>query len=253
VISVVTVVRNDLEGLQRTYQSLPPITDEAAHEWIVVDGASDDGAPRWLSDLKDPRLIFRSEPDDGLYDAMNIGVSQASGQYVLFLNAGDQLVEASTLHRIDEQIEPRTDLAYGHAIEVDARGRERIRPARSPAWITHGMFTHHQAMLFRRSRLLESGYRTIFELSADYDLIARWMMSGAVTQNLHMPIARYSLGGRSDRGRRKGIREDSTIRRHVLGMSQFEVQRLAVAHLAHLAAKRTVPRLMSLWRSSRRS
>jgi N-acetylglucosaminyldiphosphoundecaprenol N-acetyl-beta-D-mannosaminyltransferase len=250
VISIVTVVRNDLDGLKRTYRSLPPATAEVAHEWVVVDGASLDGAPRWLSALKDERLRYRSEPDDGIYDAMNIGTSMASGEYVLFLNAGDELADPSTLRTVEERLARSSDLAYGDAFEVDSSGHQRLRPARAPRWIERGMFTHHQAMLFRRTLLLEEGYRTSYQLSADYDLVARWLVNGVTTQYLGIAVAKYFLGGCSDVGRRRAIREDSQIRKDVLGIGLLRRQGLAAGHLAHLGTKRLFPSAVGRWRSS---
>jgi N-acetylglucosaminyldiphosphoundecaprenol N-acetyl-beta-D-mannosaminyltransferase len=248
-ISIVTVVRNDLDGLKRTYRSLPPPTAEADYEWVVVDGASQDGASRWLSGLRHQRLLYRSEPDDGIYDAMNIGTSMASGEYVLFLNAGDELADPSTLRKLEERLARSSDLAYGDAFEVDSGGRQRLRPARAPDWIGRGMFTHHQAMLFRRTLLLKGGYRTRYRFSADYDLVARWVVAGATTQYLGLAVARYSLGGHSDVGRRKAIREDSQIRKEVLSVGFLRRQGLAVGHLVHLGAKRLFPSAVGRWRS----
>jgi putative colanic acid biosynthesis glycosyltransferase len=250
-ISVVTVVRNDLRGLQRTFQSLRTQSSRG-YEWVVVDGASTDGTAEWLAAVRDTRLLYLSATDGGIYDAMNRGTAMASGDHVLFLNAGDELVGRNVLTEVALLLEPACDLAYGDAIEVAEDGRELFRPARPPAWIHRGMFTHHQAMLFRRSRLISCGYRTRFTLSADYDLVARWLAEGAATQRLNLTIVRFHLGGRSDVGRRAGVREDSLIRREVLGLGAVEIRGLAAAHLVHLGVKRTIPRLAQRWRSGRR-
>jgi putative colanic acid biosynthesis glycosyltransferase len=251
-ISIVTVVRNDLPGLKRTYRSLPAEAEGRVIEWVVVDGASTDGSAEWLARVRDGRLSYRSAPDGGIYDAMNQGTAMSSGDHVLFLNAGDELADRHVLTEAIERLDQTCDLAYGDAIEVDENGRAKLRPARPPAWIRRGMFTHHQAMLFRRSRLVSSGYRTRFTLSADYDLVARWLAEGAATQHLGLTLVRFHLGGRSDGERRSGVREDFVIRREVLGVGPVAARGLAAAHLVHLGIKRTVPRLARHWRSGRR-
>jgi putative colanic acid biosynthesis glycosyltransferase len=252
-LSVVTVVRNDLTGLLRTHTSFPSASEDRSFEWVVVDGASTDGTAVWLRDAREDRLHYRSEPDAGIYDAMNRGAAMASGRHVIFLNAGDELTYPGVLSDICAELAPSTDLAFGDAVEVTVDGHERTRPSRDPSWITRGMFTHHQAMVFRRARLLEDGgYRTRYQLSADYDLVARWLTQGASTQRLALPIVRFHLGGRSDVGRRTAIREDTSIRQEVLGMDPMKARGLALAHLAHLGAKRSIPRLVGRWRSARR-
>jgi putative colanic acid biosynthesis glycosyltransferase len=252
-ISIVTVVRDDLPGLRRSYGSLPSESDDSLIEWVVVDGASVDGTAEWLANVEDRRLRYRSAPDGGIFDAMNRGTSMASGEHVLFLNAGDELAYPGVLSDIAARLRPDTDLAYGDAIEVTPDGREQQRSSRDPSWIRRGMFTHHQAMLFSRARLLDcGGYRTRFRLSADYDLVARWMQEGARTQWLGLTVARFHLGGRSSIWRRAAIEEDSVIRREVLGLRRLEAGGLAFAHLTHLAVKRSVPRLAGRWRAARR-
>ena len=97
--SVVTVVRNDLTGLQRTWASLAAQTC-SDFEWVVVDGASTDGAVDWLRELGDERLTWVSEPDCGTYDAMNKGLAAARGSLLQFLNAGDVLATSDVLDRV---------------------------------------------------------------------------------------------------------------------------------------------------------
>jgi putative colanic acid biosynthesis glycosyltransferase len=249
-ISLVTVVLNDLPGLRRTYGSLPaPSLQTGDLEWVVVDGGSSDGCVAWLEELDDPRLHFRSGPDGGIYDAMNVGTGLASGSHVMFLNAGDELAQPAVLGAVHERL-AGVDLAYGDAIEVDATGWEAFRPARDPSWLPRGMFTHHQSMLFSRERLLVCPYRTQFRLSADYDLVARWFRDGAPVVDLGVTLVRFHLGGRSEVARRSAIREDTAIRREVFGMGLVRASGLALAHHVHLFVKRVTPRTARQFRSS---
>ncbi len=84
--SVITVTRNNLVGLRRTHESLR-IQSCGDYEWIVVDGASDDGTADYL---KKTGANWVSEPDRGIYDAMNKGIARAQGRWLIFMNAGDE-------------------------------------------------------------------------------------------------------------------------------------------------------------------
>src|SRR3954468_20203867 len=112
--SIVTVVLNDCEGLQRTHRSLNDKTCRD-FDWIVVDGGSHDGTPEYLAANQRDSAWWRSAPDRGLYDAMNIGLSAAVGEYVIFLNAGDTLAEADTLKNLAMRVTQgdRPDFMYG--------------------------------------------------------------------------------------------------------------------------------------------
>lgn len=87
-LTVVTVVFNDAHGLERTLDSAAAILDEV--EYWVIDGSTSGDVRDLISGRSDPRIHLLSEPDDGLYDAMNKGLDRATGDYVLFMNAGDQ-------------------------------------------------------------------------------------------------------------------------------------------------------------------
>ena len=90
-VSIITVVRNDAANLARTMQSVAPFKN-ARIEYIVVDGASTDDTLRMAESRRDLIDLLISEPDNGIYDAMNKGIKLAHGTYLLFLNAGDELL-----------------------------------------------------------------------------------------------------------------------------------------------------------------
>lgn len=246
-LSIVTVCFDDLEGLQRTHRSLPDRSSALQHEWIVQDGGSSDGTGEWLASLDDDRLRFDSRSDRGIFDAMNRATARSAGQYLLYLNSGDELTQDGRAW-LEELPSWDADILFGDAIEADVNW-EIPRPARRVRWLPRGMFTHHQAMFFRRRALPEPPYRERFRLSGDYDLVARLVTSGASTRYIGRTVARFELGGRSQSGRMRAIREDSRIRKEILGLRQSRVVGLAVAHGVHAGLKRVSPTAIRALRS----
>lgn len=91
-LSIITVAFRNLEGIVKTHASLAHLAqaDDISFEWIVVDGGSNDGTREYLENLNGIyNLRFVSEPDNGIYDAMNKGIAMAQGKFALFLNSGD--------------------------------------------------------------------------------------------------------------------------------------------------------------------
>lgn len=170
-LTILTVVRNDLDGLKATAASVLAQT-WTDYEWIVVDGASSDGTAEHVRDVLAPRLSFWcSEPDGGVYDAMNKGLAHAAGAYVLALNAGDVLHAADTLAQVFAAA-PETDVIYGDWCHVQRVGRLICRPPRElPRDFFNFSNLCHQAMFVRTELLRARGYDTSWRLFADW---ARW-------------------------------------------------------------------------------
>ncbi len=206
--SLITVTRNNLPGLQKTARS---VQSQACSdtEWIIIDGASTDGTTDLLKAL--PANIT-SEPDTGIYNAMNKGIERASGDYLLFLNAGDQLAAPQTLQNIAQSIEGTPDFIYGDALE-DCGGALRPKPARSHHTLALGMFTHHQAMLYRRTALGDIRYNEDYTIAADYDLTARLLLKDTRALYLPFPICIFETGGLSQQKAQAGRKEQLDIRK----------------------------------------
>jgi glycosyltransferase involved in cell wall biosynthesis len=175
---IVTVVRNDLAGLQRTWASLEVQTC-ADFEWIVVDGASTDGTAEWLNALDDGRLSWTSEPDHGTYDAMNKGMSSTTGALVQFLNAGDVLASPEVLGLVSRDwAEHAWSWAFGivrfHDLAGEFAGVYSGTPYSRRLVELGYRYVPHPACFFTRD-LLErvGGYDLRYPVAADQDLILR--------------------------------------------------------------------------------
>jgi len=250
-IAVVTVCLNDLPGLKRTFESLRMQT-HLPQQWIVTDGASQDGTPNWLRGLDWTLLAWTSEPDGGIYDAMNKGLKRADADYVLFLNSGDVLATPDVLDVVSNTLAGRADqpsLLYGDCFEVDAGGCNHLRRARPASWVPIGMPTCHQAMLFRTDAI-KNGFDARYWLHADYAAVSALYkrFHGQDFAYVQVPLCRFQLGGRSDQQVRVLLRESFEIRRRVLGMAAAPALILHVLHSVHSLVKRYVPILHRLVR-----
>ena len=138
------MVLNDLDGLIKTVksvrsQTLPP------HELIVIDGGSTDGSREYLSENEHLFSKFVSQPDRGIYDAMNKGVGLASGNWLLFLNAGDCLHDPETLRNCSGLINENADIIYGDVLLRFNQGEQRLHANHAANSF------HHQGLIYRKS------------------------------------------------------------------------------------------------------
>lgn len=212
--SIITITKDNLPGLQQTYQSLQEQTCRD-FEWIVQDGHSRDGTVFYLQETD---ADWHSAPDKGIYDAMNRATARAAGQYVLYLNAGDRFADFDVLEDVKAYIEKAAsppDLIYGDSLEEwGLQKKRRAKPAKSAASIWRGLFTHHQAILYKRGTLRDKPYDDSYRIAGDYDLTLRLLQSGASAGYLNRPICLFSRGGLSQQNPRLGREEQKQSRAH---------------------------------------
>ena len=178
-VSVVSVTRNDLAGIQRTLDSVRSQQD-AEIEHIVVDGASTDGTVEWMSSLDWPDgSHFVSQPDQGIYDAMNIGAARATGDLLLFMNGGDTFPRASTTAEVVADWDSQHwRWAYGVTALMTLDGRvSRIHQMAPFSRVRLGLglaAVPHQSLWMTTEFFREiGGFRIESGLSADMDLCWR--------------------------------------------------------------------------------
>lgn len=196
--SVITVTRNNIEGLKKTHDSVVSQSSED-YEWLVIDGASTDQTREFLQSLRSPNLRWASEADTGIYNAMNKGIRDSRGEYLIFMNAGDQFYDPNVLSNISELIDTSSaDLIYGDAVESDG-DRQYHKPARHPSLNAYVMFTHHQAIFYKRLAIVD-GYDESFRYGADWALTTKLLnRRGATTAGHKGPICIFERGGISQR------------------------------------------------------
>lgn len=215
--SIITVTRNNLAGLQSTYGSVAK-QKLRNFEWIIIDGASTDGSLDFLKEISGQglRMSAISEPDTGIYDAMNKGIKRARGNYVLFLNAGDKLSHPAILEKMELRAKKDPDFIWGDALEPHKDPKQKplyknARPYRELEW---GMMTHHQSMLYRRQIIRDHKlhYRPIYEIAADYDFTIRFLQKSKKIAYVPLPVCIFEQGGISQQKAFQGRREQYVIR-----------------------------------------
>ncbi|HEX8517098.1 MAG TPA: glycosyltransferase family 2 protein [Bacteroidia bacterium] len=208
-ISVITVVYNARWLLERTIISVLSQTYSNI-EYIIIDGASTDGTLELIAKFKSRIALTQSGKDEGIYDAMNKGLKNASGDYVLFLNAGDELYSNDTIANVFAGT-PNADIYYGNTAVVDLNGRilgdRRLTPPENLDWksLKFGMCVSHQSFIAKR--LLCDFYNKEYKIAADIDWVINVLKQADKVVNTHQHISRFLEGGTSNKRRKKALWE----------------------------------------------
>lgn len=233
-ISVITITFNAEATLPATLRSVEAQTF-TDFEYLIIDGRSTDRTVELARGC--PLAKVTSEPDRGLYDAMNKGLRLAQGRYVLFLNAGDTLPAADTLSRYADAIASAAPqepgMVYGQTAIVDADGRYlRERHFRAPRRLdcmsfSRGMTVCHQAMLVRRD--LAPEYDLRYRFSADYDWACKVLRRSPLNIYIDGYTANYLSEGVTTANRRASLRERFAIMRRHYGLTRTLISHLKAA------------------------
>lgn len=234
--SVITVCYNAEATLEDTIQSV--ISQTYHHvEYIIVDGASKDRTMDIVNRYRDRIAVVVSEPDKGLYDAMNKGIRLATGDYLCFLNAGDSFHEDDTLQQMVHSIHSLQlpDVLYGETELVDHEGHFlRMRRLQAPEHLTwksfrQGMLVCHQAFFARRDLVMPYDLR--YRFSADFDWCIKIMKKSKVLHNTHLTLIDYLAEGMTTRNHQASLKERFRIMARHYGWAS------TVAHHAWFALR----------------
>ena len=224
-ITYVTITYQAEKVLQRTLNSvLEQDYPEITH--LIIDGASTDGTLEMVNDYiarsnaadNGHKVLLMSEPDDGIYDAMNKGLRSLDGDFVCFLNAGDFLPSSDIVSRIVEMVNGQLPaVLYGDTDIVDGEGHflhhRRLSPPEHLTWksFRHGMLVCHQAFYARTDFAIATPYNQKYRYSADVDWCIRIMKAAArenvPLQNLHMVVVNYTEEGQTTLHHRESLLE----------------------------------------------
>lgn len=196
-LSIVTVVLDDPAGLEATARSVAE-QDFTDFEYLVIDGGSGPATQAVLSRHRGTISTLVSEPDRGLYDAMNKGLQRARGTWVQFLNAGDTFRSPRALGNLMAAARPEADVLYADHVACYP-GWQRPMRATDPGILPYRGFACHQALLVRTelARRL-GGFREAFWPAADYDFICRLFALGPRHQHIPQELIAYQCGGLSE-------------------------------------------------------
>ena len=207
-VSIITVCFNAKEMLITTLEDIRKQKYDNL-EYIVVDGKSSDGTLDLLNNYQDIISKIVSEPDKGIYDAMNKGINIATGEWAIFMNAGDTFADENVLTHVFKEGDD-ADVIYGDVIKYSSDGKRTIKKAEKPH-NAHRMFFCHQSALTRISCLREFPYDIKYRLSADFHLYKRLYLSGKRFKQVDFPISVFDTTGASNTHRSKGLIENIQI------------------------------------------
>lgn len=208
-LTVITIVYNNVRDIERTVLSVLNQTYPNI-EYLVIDGASTDGTLELLKKYEGRLTKLISEKDNGIYDAMNKGLAMASGDYILFMNSGDELYASDTVENVFASA-PEADIYYGETEMYDedwkSLGQRRHKAPETFSWkdFKYGMSISHQAIYIRRS--LTEPYDSQYKLSADIDWIIKAAKKALKIVNTRMYVAKYLVGGMSKKKHRQSLIE----------------------------------------------
>lgn len=196
--SIITINKDNAIGLQKTMQSVFMQTWQD-FEYLVIDGASNDGSVAYIQEHTDKLSYWISEPDRGVYQAMNKGIVQAHGEYLLFLNSGDFLVAENVLQQIFDGIDYSAEILCARC-NVSKNGNV-VWTSNPPKQITFGTLYNeglaHQSTFIKRELFAKYGmYREDFKYNSDIEFWYRTIiLNNATTEKLNIVVTDYNLDG----------------------------------------------------------
>ena len=193
-ITIVTINLNNKEGLKKTIESVINQSFFNKIEYVIIDGGSTDGSKEVIEQYQDMLVYWCSEPDGGIFPAMNKSIEHINGEYVLFLNSGDILNNNNVIERVYGELDK--DIVYGNEYKVN----NRRTLATYPDKLTEAFFKKsalpHQSTFIRAELLKQRGYSEKWKVLGDWSwLRERIMVDGVSYKHLKFPISDYDLNG----------------------------------------------------------
>jgi glycosyltransferase involved in cell wall biosynthesis len=233
--SIITVTYNAARWIERTIQSVLAQTCSDI-EYIIVDGGSTDGTVDIITNnfqLSSINFQFISEPDKGIYDAMNKGLKLAAGDYVWFINAGDRIHSPNTLREIANQfsiLNSQPSILYGETEISDAQGNSLgMRRLKAPERLTWksfkmGMLVCHQSFIVKRE--IAENYDLQYRYSADFEWCIRCLKKADRIFNTHQTLSYFLEAGYSADNRKDSLKERYAIMCKYYGKIPTQIRHL---------------------------
>ena len=222
--SIIVVCLNPGEGLKATVDSVLAQTYDR-YEIIIKDGGSTDGSVDGFIDHPDLRIKYHSGKDSGIYDAMNRAVKFASGDYIIFLNAGDTFYDPQVLENVNNAGLPvKNTIAYGDTLfklyNAVSKAPAEITPA-----VCYRNIPCHQAIFYSRDTLSERGFDTKYRIRGDYEhFLNAFFEKKRDFKYLGFPVCAYEGGGFSEK--KSNMKRDREERNEVIGLYFSPAERL---------------------------
>ncbi len=212
-VSIITVVFNGEHIIEKTIQSVLSQT-YTDFEYIIIDGKSTDRTLEIIDQYKSKIQILVSEKDNGLYDAMNKGLALATGEYVWFMNGGDQIGDPEVLSKIFTS-NINADIFYSDTALIDEQGKylsllSEIGHNNAPHPLTwksmeRGMVVCHQSFIVKRA--LTNPFDLQYKISADIDWVIQCLKKSKSNHKFNFCISKFMVGGVSSKNRWRAVKE----------------------------------------------
>ncbi len=210
-LSIITVNLNNKDGLEKTIRSIISQTSKE-FEWLVIDGGSTDGSKELIEENKNYITYWVSEPDKGIYDAMNKGIEKSSGDYLLFINSGDYLCSNNIVEKIvNDKNFGKYDIMTGHTF-FSLNGRINYKQ-KSPKYVSVKYFIKtslcHPSTIIRSSHLKKNGgYNTKYKIISDFIFFyEELIIKNASYKSFNFVISVFDLSGISSTNKSLNIKE----------------------------------------------
>ena len=194
-LSIITINLNNKSGFQKTIDSVISQTFKD-FEWIIIDGGSTDGSKELIEQYSQYITYWVSEPDKGIYNAMNKGILQAKGKYLQFLNSGDELYSNTILHELFD-LDLYGDIIYGNVICKNSKIQE-IRKYNEPISLSYLISVktiNHQASFIKRDLFKNSLYNEDFRIVSDWEFWILQAIKGSTFQYIDKFIVFFDYTG----------------------------------------------------------
>lgn len=234
-VTIVTVVYNSEKLLQKTIDSIAN-QSSPDFEYLIIDGNSTDDTINIIKENESKIDYWQSEPDTGLYDAMNKALSIAKGKYIVFINSGDELNNSNVIVSI-KNLNAEADVYYGETNLIDDTGnilgtRSNLSTRKLPkilSWrsFKYGMLVSHQSILVRTT--LSPKFNIDYRCSADIDWVIEILKNSKRIVNTNLIISKYLVGGYSLQNNKLAWKERFQIYLKHYGWAQAIISHIYIA------------------------
>ncbi len=222
-VSIITVVYNGITHLEQTIQSVLAQSYDNI-EYIIIDGGSTDGTVELIKKYEDQIAYWVSESDNGIYDAMNKGIAQASGEIVGLINADDWY----TFDAVENVIEvfQNTDVSVVHgAMQIIHENGSHFLKIASPDMsnLKKGMLLNHPTVFAKRILYEKYGnFNTSYRIVADWEMMMRWWLKEVKFVGIDKTLAHFRMGGVSSEYLKKSFHEKHRVRKALGQIGLFD-------------------------------
>lgn len=198
-VSIITVVFNGIDLIEKTIQNVLSQTYQNIN-YVIIDGGSTDGTVDVIKKYSDKIGFWSSGPDSGIYDAMNKGIDAATGEYIWFINVGDEIYETTTLSKIISGTSIIADVYYGHTQLIYPKGlvKKIAIPPNKLTWKSlaggrGSIVLCHQSVIFKKA--LVCHYDLTYQFTSDHDWMIQALKKCKIIVNTQLVLSKYALGG----------------------------------------------------------